>query len=63
MMSEQCKNDAVFMVHWPGRDIKMCAYHQAKAAMVASAMGFVVSITPTTGQCQSKDKAEQEAQE
>ena len=36
---------AMFIVHWPGKDVPACPIHAAKLKDAARAMGFNVSFT------------------
>ena len=42
----ECEADAVFVVHWPGKDIEQCEMHTEKLRVIGSAMGMFVSATP-----------------
>jgi hypothetical protein len=40
--------NATMIAHWPGQDTPACDDHAKKIAAVAIAMGFQLSLTPST---------------
>jgi hypothetical protein len=43
---ETCLEDAAFVVHWPGRTLKLCARCKDRALRIAEAMGFALTVEP-----------------
>lgn len=44
--SDGCNNEAINRVHWPGKDVRLCAVCSIRAHRVARHMGFELSVTP-----------------
>jgi hypothetical protein len=44
--SDLCLEDAAYVVHWPGRTIRMCGPCKNRALRIADAMGFALDVEP-----------------
>jgi len=45
--SSETKYPALFIVHWPGKDVAACTEHADKLRAVGATLGLMVSMTPS----------------
>jgi hypothetical protein len=53
---------AIYIVHWPRKDVRACEDHATKLMSLASSMGFAVNLEPcledvSCKNCENEEKA------